>query len=310
MLPTKTIQSLLARLGYYDGSPDGDATSANFRDDLRRFQADYGLVADGWYGPKTEAKLLPLKAAIDAAPAHIGGMRRWQLTYYYVGNVSAWSGPKVSMHLLDDKNQRSSKVMVPAGAFVEAALNGTTKLVDGRLANVAHPAYGTVDRVEFAPVYDMARRNGWIPEKVGYAGIQLTADRKYVSQARNFRISAGGPKGWPIVAKGIECDPFRTLAADNGRLPKHDARFKGKGGVVPAGTRVFILEFVGVKLPDGTTHDGWFTVNDTGGGIYGAHFDVFTGNKQLASKVKIPARAHIWFDGIESRLPMDYSYGL
>jgi 3D (Asp-Asp-Asp) domain-containing protein len=73
---------------------------------------------------------------------------------------------------------------------------------------------------------------------------------------------------------------------------------------------VFILELAGVRLPDGTTHDGWCTVNDTGGAIFGAHFDVFTGVKALAAKVKIPSLAHVWFEGIEQRLPMNYGYGL
>lgn len=44
--------------------------------------------------------------------------------------------------------------------------------------------------------------------------------------------------------------------------------------------------------------------------IFGAHFDVFSGSKALAKKANQPSRAHIWFEGVEDRLPMDYAYGL
>jgi hypothetical protein len=306
MLTTRDVQAYLAALGYYDGDFDGDYQDANYRDDLRRFQRDYGLTADGWYGARTEAVLKPLADKLRHRPDGLGSCRRWQLTTYWVGDAKAWSGAFVPM-----KNPRGELIAsVPAPAFAEAALEGVTRLLDGRLAGVAHPAYSPCDPAVFKPVYEIAQRNGWLPEKPGYAGIQLSGDGSRAASSRNFDIRKSGPKGWPVEAKGIECDPFRTIAADNGALPKHDPAFKGKGGVVPAGTRVWILELVGMRLPDATTHDGWCTVNDTGGGIYGAHFDVFTGTRSNAKNARIPARAHIWFEGIEGRLPMNYSYGL
>lgn len=302
------VQTSLNRLGYYDGPFDLDPMSDEFRTDLKRFQRDHQLNDDGWYGPKTEGKLLPLHEVLTSslAPPDLRECRRWRLTYYYVGGVAGWKGPLVPMRTPAGE----LIARVPAGAFAEAALQGSSKLADGRMVNVAHPAYSACDPVTFQPVYDIAKRNGWVPEKPGYAGILLTADHKRARASRNFHVVDNGPKGWPVCAKNIECDPFRTLAADNGRLGKHDSRFKGQGGVVPAGTRVWILELVGKKLPDGTVHDGWCVVNDTGGGIYGAHFDVFTGTKQIARKVSIPGLAHIWFEGVEERLGINYSYGL
>ncbi len=306
MLNTRDVQSILLALGYYDGDVDGDYQGANFRDDLRRFQRDYGLTPDGWYGARTEAALLPFAEKLKRAPAGLESCRRWQLTSYWVGDAKAWSGAFVPMTTVDGKQLAT----VPAPAFAEAALEGVTKLLDGRLVGVASsPAYSACDPVVFKPVLEIAQRNGWVPSKPGYAGIQLGADGK-VAKSRNFELRKSGPKGWPIEAKGIECDPFRTLAADNGLLPKHDPNFKGKGGVIPVGTRVWILEFVGMRLPDATVHDGWFTVNDTGGGIYGAHCDVFTGARSHAKNFRIPALAHLWFSGIEKRLPMSYAYGL
>jgi len=106
--------------------------------------------------------------------------------------------------------------------------------------------------------------------------------------------------------------PFRTLAADIGHI-KYQAvepRWKGKGGLVPPGTHVYIKEYDGLRLPDGTTHDGWFVVNDTGGAIFGAHFDVFVGTQALRRQVKLPEFGQVWFAGIEQRIPLGYKYGL
>lgn len=304
-LDTRTVALVLRKLGYYDGDPAAvTPTEENFRDDLERFQWDYGLKVDGWYGKESEGVLLPLAKKLDNAPANLRECRRWQLTSYWVGDVKAHSGPLVPMQT--PSGQLLARV--PAGAFVEAALEGATRLADGRLVGVAHPAYSTVSSDVFKPVYDIAKRQGWIPEKPGYAGLQLS--NGVVVGARNFDVRKASPAGWPLEAKGIPCDPFRTLAADNGLLPKHDPKFKGKGGVIPAGTRVWVIEFVGLALPDGTVHDGWCTVNDTGGGIFGAHCDWFVGTKALRKKVKSFDRIHIWFEGIEARLPMNYSYGL
>lgn len=308
-LTIEQVQAALAKLGYFDGAVDGDYHGENFRDDLRRFQRDYPATgtADGVYGDKTEAVLLPLAAKLEKAPPGFTQCRRWHLTYYYIGDVKAWGGTRGGLVPMKTPGGVVLE-QVPPGAFAEAALEGTTKLSNGQLATVAQPAYGPADPVVFKPVLDIALRNDWVPEKTGYAGITVADGR--VTGARNFELKAPGPGGWPVEARKIECNPFRTLAADNGKLPRHDPRFKGKGGVVPAGTAVWILEFVGMKLPDGTVHDGWFTVNDTGGGIFGAHFDVFTGTRTLAKAFRIPDRAHVWFTGVEDRLSMGYAYGL
>jgi len=302
------VKRALQLLGYYDGPVDDDYLDANFRDDLRRFQRDYPRTgaADGWYGAKTEAALLPLERVVTRKLGAGSSCRRWQLTYYYVGNVRAF--PALNMTPMRDPTGKLL-ASVPAAAFVEAALEGTTRLPSGQLANVAHPAYSPVVDAEYRGVYDIAKRNNWLPQRAGYAGIVVDQTGQRVTHARNFELRAAGPGGWPIE-HGIEMVPFRTLAADIGVLAKHDPSFRGKGGVCPTGTKVLILELVGKELPDGSTHDGWCTVNDTGGGIYGAHFDVFTGSKRWGDGAGIPARAHVWWQGIEARLPMSYAYGL
>lgn len=311
MLSILDVQVALGKLGYYAGEPDGDYHGQGFRDDLTRFQRDYPATGavDGWYGPKTDAVLAPLALSLRRdAPAQIQSCRRWRLTSYYLGNARAHGRGNVPIWGAGPKNEQIGQV-APA-AFVEAALNGSTVLEDGRIVTVS----GWVDvhmpgSTLFKPVLDIAKRYGWIPDRTGYAGVQLSSDRLLVTRVRTFSVVSPGPKGWPLE-HGVECDPWRTVAADLGSLSSHDPSFRGKGGTVPVGTKVFILELVGQKLPDGTTHDGWVTVNDTGGAIVGAHFDVFTGAKLLADKVRIPALAHVWFDGIESRLPYYYGVGI
>lgn len=104
--------------------------------------------------------------------------------------------------------------------------------------------------------------------------------------------------------------PWKTVAADIGTSKRADPRYKGKGGLLPIGTRIFIKEFVGLSLPDGSTHDGYLTVNDSGGGIFGAHCDIFCGGESDAQRVKFPEVCHVSFDGISERIPEDYVYGL
>lgn len=307
MLSIPEAQAALQKLGYYDGEVDGDYEGDNWRDDLRRFQRDYPACgeADGWFGAKTDHVLAPIAQALQrSAPAQIQSMRRWQLTYYHVGMVQPWGPGQVPLYGAD------GQVLAPvnAHAFVEASLEGSSILADGRLINVSGWRDAGADAPLYKPVLALAQRNGWLPNKPGYAGLRVSGQQ--VTQVRTFAVKRPGPGGWPICAKGIECRPFRTVAADNGRLPRHDDRYASLGGVVPAGTRVWVLELVGLRLPGGDVHDGWVTVNDTGGGIFGAHFDVFTGTKGWGKQVRIPGRAHVWFDGIEQRIPMNYAYGL
>jgi 3D (Asp-Asp-Asp) domain-containing protein len=73
---------------------------------------------------------------------------------------------------------------------------------------------------------------------------------------------------------------------------------------------VYIKEYNGLRLSDGTTHDGWFIVNDIGGAIFVAHFDVFVGTRGLRKQVKLPEFGQVWFAGIEQRIPPGYTYGL
>jgi 3D (Asp-Asp-Asp) domain-containing protein len=301
------VQTALTKLGYYDGPINADAMETVFRDDLKVFQRDYGLTSDGWYGPKTEQALLPLAEKLKQAPQELHQARRWTLTSYYIADQRLYRGAKTIP--VRDPEGHVLTTVEPA-FFSKIALEGTGRLRDGRLLNVAtDPSYLPCDPETLDPCFQFAKRNGWIPNKPGYAGILVDKEGTKAVQARCFRFKAVAANGWPTERLGIPLDPWRTLATDTGTLPRHDPGYKGTGGVVPSRTKVFIVEAVGWKLPDGSIHDGWFTANDTGGGIFGPHFDVFVGNPQLAQLNVLPHRAHIWFDGIETKLPMMYNYG-
>lgn len=75
--------------------------------------------------------------------------------------------------------------------------------------------------------------------------------------------------------RGVEnicLDPFYTLAADN--------------KIYPPGTVIFIPKVRGLRLPNGTTHQGYFIVRDTGQAMRGyGRFDFFTGYSPLDKRV-------------------------
>ncbi|WP_312163177.1 3D domain-containing protein [Phenylobacterium sp.] len=48
--------------------------------------------------------------------------------------------------------------------------------------------------------------------------------------------------------------------------------------VIPRRTRLFIKETVGLPMPDGSKHDGFWYASDTGGAIKGEKIDLFTGH--------------------------------
>ena len=56
---------------------------------------------------------------------------------------------------------------------------------------------------------------------------------------------------------------MRTAAIDSTLIPKHSV--------------LFIKETVGLPMPDGSRHDGYWYASDTGGAIKGKRIDLFTG---------------------------------
>ena len=63
---------------------------------------------------------------------------------------------------------------------------------------------------------------------------------------------------------------MRTLAVDK--------------SIIPRRTVVFIKETVGLKMPDGQAHDGYWYASDIGGAIKGQRVDLYTGHNAASMK--------------------------
>ena len=70
---------------------------------------------------------------------------------------------------------------------------------------------------------------------------------------------------------GCKLQPMRTVAVDPKIFPRHSI--------------LFIKETVGLKMPDGSLHDGYWYASDVGGAIKGQRIDLFTGFGAASMKV-------------------------
>lgn len=74
-----------------------------------------------------------------------------------------------------------------------------------------------------------------------------------------------GAKGvGALDSLGCRVVPMRTLAVDK--------------SIIPRRTVIFIKETVGLTMPDGGEHDGYWYASDVGGAIKGERIDLYTGS--------------------------------
>jgi 3D (Asp-Asp-Asp) domain-containing protein len=73
---------------------------------------------------------------------------------------------------------------------------------------------------------------------------------------------------------GCKVVAMRTAAVDGIDLPRH--------------TLLFIKETVGLPMPDGSRHDGYWYASDVGGAIHKGHIDLFTGDGAHSMSVLMP----------------------
>lgn len=325
-------QSLFGQFGVLDAAT---------RNALVDFKTARGLGSDSSLDPATRLALTSALVALASAPGtsrpsansdaslNLGASltpptdpnayRKFRLTTYHV--VDQGDAPTGAVRVpIFDENGRKIAEGSPT-FFAKLSLEGTARLSDRRLINVTgktvpvnHTDYADVlayHNQAYAKRNKKRREQGRGPVSTKYSGIVVQNGR--VVRALAFhevpRSKLGAGYG---IHRGIPLTPFRTLAADIGhtKYASVEPKWRGKGGLVPPGTRVYIKEYAGLKLPDGTLHDGWFIVNDTGGAIFGAHFDVFVGTLALRRQVQLPEFGQVWFQGIEQRIPKGYAYGL
>lgn len=80
-----------------------------------------------------------------------------------------------------------------------------------------------------------------------------------------------GAKGvGALDSLGCKVVAMRTVAVDK--------------NVIPRRTVLFIKETVGVKMPDGKIHDGYWYASDVGGAIKGQRIDLYTGQGAASMK--------------------------
>lgn len=90
----------------------------------------------------------------------------------------------------------------------------------------------------------------------------MAADPDWNAHASLYHAGGGGATGNDSL--GCRPVPMRTLATD----PR----------VIPRRTKLFIRETVGMRMADGSLHDGYWYASDTGGAIRGERVDLYTGN--------------------------------
>jgi 3D (Asp-Asp-Asp) domain-containing protein len=73
---------------------------------------------------------------------------------------------------------------------------------------------------------------------------------------------------------GCKVIPMRTAAVDGVKVPRHSL--------------LFIKETVGLPMPDGRTHDGYWYASDVGGAIHEGRIDLFTGQGSGSMRPLMP----------------------
>lgn len=96
----------------------------------------------------------------------------------------------------------------------------------------------------------------------------MDQDARWSASARLYHAGGGGATG----NDSLGCRPIamRTVAVD----PRY----------IPRRTRLFIPETVGLRMSDGTLHDGYWYASDTGGAIKGQKIDLYTGHGRASMR--------------------------
>ncbi|WP_209316070.1 MULTISPECIES: 3D domain-containing protein [unclassified Brevundimonas] len=152
------------------------------------------------------------------------------------------------------------------GTAAAFAMAFAMALSDPNAAGVDQPgpvSYDAVLAAEAAAIEANATAEGSREANLSAEQIEMMASEPdWRASARLYHAGGGGATG----NDSLGCRPIamRTVAVD----PK----------VIPRRTRLFIRETVGLRMADGSLHDGYWYASDTGGAIKGQKIDLYTGH--------------------------------
>lgn len=144
-------------------------------------------------------------------------------------------------------NARSNDPVDPIGDLIQDSLDqAATETASGQL-----PA---------APV-------PYAPAKAKFPQLSLRAFAPdWLLKATLYHSGAKGVGGRDSL--GCATVPMRTAATDRNLVPRR--------------TILYIKETVGMPMPDGSTHDGYWYASDVGGAVKGNRIDLFTGHSRAS----------------------------
>lgn len=137
----------------------------------------------------------------------------------------------------------------------------------GILATAVISAFAAPAIAETAPGADSAPAAATQPDPLGdiiasaLSGGALPGSVEWKMRATMYHAGAKGIRAFDSL--GCKVAAMRTVAVD----PK----------VIPRRTVIFIKETVGLPMPNGEKHDGYWYASDIGGAIKGLKLDLFSG---------------------------------
>ena len=172
-------------------------------------------------------------------------------------------GARVEAIAIPPGNTGTIYVGVGSGNLWKTVSNGLTWR-----AIFEHESAFAIGDVEVAPSDPRIVWVGTGEAQPRYAGYAYPGTGVFNVKATLYHA---GAKGVGVLdSLGCKVVPMRTLAVDK--------------SIIPRRTVVFIKETVGLKMPDGQAHDGYWYASDIGGAIKGQRVDLYTGHNAASMK--------------------------
>lgn len=229
--------------------------------------------------------LVSIRRLLDAAPSALGGglsVGKFYPTFYQIAREVLYPGVGTADDLTMLRDNDGKRIAKVSKAFRKALLRqGTGQLADGRVLNVGKKLKS-------------GRRFIVLPKESYGLGTSSYHLYPYRSVAVDFDFLCDRLNDRKL------CAPGNTEARDRGL-----SRSNRKG---LAGTLLYLPRLKGIKLEDGSVHDGYVCAVDVGGGIKLDRIDLFVGGEAAGNPYYPPCRRSnaLIKGGIESLIPCDW----